>query len=41
MPMHRLAALRKLGISGYSCVFAPCQADASTPKIANLFFREP
>ena len=37
----RLAALRKLGISRYSCVFAPCQAGASTPKIANLFFREP
>jgi hypothetical protein len=37
----RLATLRKLGISRYSCVFAPCQASASTPKIVNLFFREP
>ena len=25
----------------YSCDFAPCQPGASTPKIANLFFREP
>jgi hypothetical protein len=24
-----------------SCVFAPCPTDASTPKIVNLFFREP
>jgi len=25
----------------YSCVFAPCQMGASTPKIVNLVFREP
>ncbi len=31
----RLAALRKLGISRYSSVFAPCHPGASTPKIAN------
>ena len=37
----RTAALRKLGISRYSCVFAPCRPGTSTPKIANLFFREP
>ena len=37
----RLAALRKLGISRYACVFALCQAGVSTPKIATLFFREP
>jgi hypothetical protein len=24
-----------------SCVFAPCQSGASTPKIVNLFFLKP
>ena len=37
----RPAVLQKLGISRYSGVFVPCQPGASTPKIANLFSREP
>ena len=32
----RLAALRKLGITGYTCACVACQAGASTPKIVNL-----
>jgi heterodisulfide reductase subunit A2 len=37
----RLAALRKLEISRYSCTFAPCQTGAATLENANLFLREP
>jgi hypothetical protein len=37
----RPAALRKLEISIYSYVFVPCQPGGATPKIVNLFFREP
>jgi hypothetical protein len=40
MPMHPVRLpVQNIGISRYSCDFAPCRPGASTPKIANLFFR--
>jgi hypothetical protein len=37
----RLAAVRKLEISRYSCIFAICQTGAATLKHANVFLNEP